>query len=150
VQGQFLSFESALHQISLLSEKTAGWSGADLAGLVRSAVAFALDRCLDISSPDDVSESQPQIPIPSVSLLPEDFIAGYKEIKKAKESGFSLVHKTSLKLRSLLGRLPILKSITRRLKFSTKIESSDDEVNKPENIDIIKYILAKQPPRVAS
>lgn len=150
MQGQFLSVESAAHQISLLSEKTAGWSGADLAGLVRSAVAFALDRCLDISLPEDISENQRQISTPAVSLLPEDFSAGYEEIKKVKDSGTSLVQKASIKMRRALGRLPLLKSILRRLSYSTEIVPNDDGVNKPENIETIKYILAKQLPPLAT
>lgn len=44
VRSGRLSVETALQWISLISGRTTGWTGSDLAGLIRSASSFALQR----------------------------------------------------------------------------------------------------------
>lgn len=44
VKSGRLSVKRALEWIALISARTTGWTGADLAGLIRSASSFALQR----------------------------------------------------------------------------------------------------------
>ena len=46
-QGGLLPVKNAVDIIMEISKRTDGWSGADLSGLVRSAVGFSLERSLN-------------------------------------------------------------------------------------------------------
>jgi SpoVK/Ycf46/Vps4 family AAA+-type ATPase len=62
--------------IEKLAQSTEGWTGADLAGLVRSAASFAVDRALD----DDGELLE------DVKLTPQDFEAAREETVKDRET----------------------------------------------------------------
>ena len=149
MQGEFLSQELALSQIQYLSERTSGWSGADLAGLVRSSVAFALDRCLDVTPDIEVGQGLDIPASPSVSITVKDFYMGFEEIRSVKESNRSLFQKVSAKLRRSSRRYFPFIRILRRLSSLGNIYNEDgtdddNKVNKTENEAILKYILSRK------
>ena len=120
LEDKLLDPEVADAAISQLSLKTEGWSGADLSGLVRSAVAFALDRSvgaaeadvsLEQSSDDDLSDRSKALITTStikLSILAKDLENGFLEISRTKNLNFGLfkrIRKTiSSKITKILSR----------------------------------------------
>jgi len=90
---------------SLVKDKTAGWSGAELAGLVRSATSFALQRALDAmqaseqpsassrtdaiddpssAGPSTVPDVESRAAALDVRVTREDFMRAHREIEEAR------------------------------------------------------------------
>ena len=79
VASGFISVLDAQDWAGRISKRTAGWSGADLAGLLRSAASFAIDRMAfeDIISTDHVTIGGEDL----VEIRWEDFESAFRELK---------------------------------------------------------------------
>lgn len=88
VLGGFVRLDDARVWCGRLAERTVGWTGADLSGMMRNAASFAIDRSLNgvpggtvPSSPS----SSPSSSITEVQILWEDINQAFKESSKGLE-----------------------------------------------------------------
>ena len=129
-QGGLLDIEIACSQITKLAEITDGWSGADLSGLVRSAVGFSLERCMN----DDDEAFIDRCDV-DMQVTAEDLVKGYEEMRETK--------KVPILSKGIRGR--IIDSIRTRFKLY-KIRASDDSdsVSLDDIKASIKTVLMKK------
>ena len=124
VQQHVIAVETATEVIIQLAEVTDGWSGAELAGLVRSAVAFALER----SFTEDVkNETEATL---SITLSNNDLLRGYKEMKNMKKRHFFVTPGYFLQNR-----------LKRFVRFFSSIRRTDELTSEAELIKVILKML---------
>jgi len=80
LKNNVITFEMALNQILSLAQKTKGWSGADIAGLVRNAVAYCLNRHFDSFDSISGSKHVEQVTAGDINISNDDFSRAYKEL----------------------------------------------------------------------
>ncbi len=120
-QGGLLDIDLACSEIVKLAEVTEGWSGADLSGLVRSAVGFSLERCM--SDDNDAFIDGCDI---NMQVTADDLTKGYEEMRQMK--------KTPILSRGIRGR--VINLIRRRYKRYRL--RSDVDYNNSESLDDVK------------
>ncbi len=81
-----------------MGQELDGWSGAEIAGVVRSAAARAVQRAIDA----DTNESKEMVIAPMWSLTHDDVRRGIVEVEQGRLQKASWIRKMSATLQNAL------------------------------------------------